>query len=253
MEYSSRELSQLAGVSARTLRYYDEIGLLKPASVRESGYRFYGEKEVDLLWQILFYRERGLSLEQIAGILYREDYDAAAVLQEHLEALLRQQEQTARLIASVRKTIASMKGELVMKDTEKFEAFKKKLVSDNEEKYGAEVREKYGEAAVDESNRRMLNMTEEVYARFAGLGERINEKLQAAVRSGASPEGEAGREIAMLHKEWLCYTWKTYSAAAHRGLAAMYVADERFTAYYDAAVPGCADFLNRAVQCWAEG
>lgn len=139
-----------------------------------------------------------------------------------------------------------------MKNKEKFEAFKKKLVADNEEKYGAEAREKYGEDAVDESNRKMLNMTEEVYARFTELGKQINEKLQAAVEGGVSPESETGKEIAMLHKEWLCCTWKTYSAAAHRDLAEMYVADERFAAYYDAKVPGCADFLNRAIKHWVE-
>ena len=73
MEYSIRELSELAGVSARTLRYYDEIGLLKPSRTSDAGYRFYGEKEVELMQQILFYRERGLELEQIAQIFRNPD------------------------------------------------------------------------------------------------------------------------------------------------------------------------------------
>ena len=71
MRYGIRELSELAGVSARTLRYYDEIGLLKPLFVNEAGYRFYGEEEAELLQQILFYRERGFGLKQIGEILMR--------------------------------------------------------------------------------------------------------------------------------------------------------------------------------------
>ena len=71
MRYGIRELSELAGVSARTLRYYDEIGLLKPLFVNEAGYRFYGEEEAELLQQILFYRERGFGLKQIEALKER--------------------------------------------------------------------------------------------------------------------------------------------------------------------------------------
>ena len=83
MEYGIRELSEMAGVSARTLRYYDEIGLLKPLYVSDAGYRFYGETEVAMLQQILFYRERGFGLKQIRQILYREDFDIRNALEEH--------------------------------------------------------------------------------------------------------------------------------------------------------------------------
>lgn len=250
MEYSIRELSQLAGVSARTLRYYDEIGLLKPCGIRESGYRIYGEKEVDLLQQILFYRERGLSLEQIKSILYQKGFDARAALTEHLIMLKQQQERTRRLIETVKKTIASMEGEYQMKDQEKFEAFKKGLVDENEKTYGEEIRQKYGEEAVDASNRKMMKMTEEEYEHFQNLEKQIREKLQAAVLNGADPEGEAGKEAANLHREWLKCTWGTYTADAHRGLAEMYLADPRFTEYYDKEVKGCAAFLNQAVKKW---
>lgn len=84
MEYGIRELSEIAGVSARTLRYYDEIGLLKPLYVNEAGYRFYGKEELDMLQQILFYRERGLELKMIKQILYQKDFDIANALKDHL-------------------------------------------------------------------------------------------------------------------------------------------------------------------------
>ncbi len=82
--YQVKELADLAGVSARTLRYYDSIGLLKPACVNEAGYRLYGEREVDLLQQILFYRERGMDLKEIRDILYTENFDILGALREHL-------------------------------------------------------------------------------------------------------------------------------------------------------------------------
>lgn len=84
LKYSIRKLSELAGVSARTLRYYDEIGLLKPSEISEAGYRYYGERELALLQQILFYRERGFDLKQIRKILYQDDFDIMRALKEHL-------------------------------------------------------------------------------------------------------------------------------------------------------------------------
>ena len=188
MEYSIRELSEIAGISARTLRYYDKIGLLKPSCVRESGYRYYGETELELLQQILFYKERGLKLEQIAAIIQSDDFDVMAALHEHLEELELQQARLDNMVTAVKKTIASMKGEIIMSNAEKFESFKTEMIKSNEEKYGDEIRRKYGENAVEESNKRMLNMTEEEYSRMTSLEKTIREELNAAVKAGESPE-----------------------------------------------------------------
>lgn len=251
MEYSIRQVSEIAGISARTLRYYDSIGLLKPAGVRESGYRYYGERELELLQQILFYRERGLKLEQIAEILYGDDFNIMDALHEHLEELEKEQLRINSMITAVKKTISSMKGEITMSNQEKFEAFKRDAVMKNEEAYGQEIRSRYGDAEVDGSNQKLLNMTEEEYEDFRRLEKEICESLNAAVRTGEEPESEAGKRIAGLHKEWLCMTWKKYSVQAHIGVVQMYTADERFTKYYDSDVPGCAEFLKAAVEYWA--
>ena len=181
MEYSIRELSEIAGISARTLRYYDKIGLLKPSCVRESGYRYYGETELELLQQILFYKERGLKLEQIAAIIQSDDFDVMAALHEHLEELELQQARLDNMITAVKKTIASMKGEIIMSNAEKFESFKTEMIKSNEEKYGEEIRSKYGENAVEESNKRMLNMTEEEYSRMTSLEKEIREELNLSL------------------------------------------------------------------------
>lgn len=252
MEYSIKEVSEIAGISARTLRYYDSIGLLRPAGVRDSGYRYYGEREMDLLQQILFYRERGFKLEQIAKILYSEDFDVMSALGEHLEELEKEQARIHSIITTVKKTIASMKGEITMTNQEKFEAFKKDAIQKNEETYGEEIRKKYGDEEVDASNQKMLNMTEEEYKHFSALSQEIIDSLKAAVQAGEKPDGEVGRKLAILHQDWLKMTWKTYTVEAHKGVAQMYILDERFTKFYDSEVPGCAAFLNDAVNYWAE-
>lgn len=252
MEYSIRELSELAGVSARTLRYYDEINLLKPLYVNKSGYRYYGEKEVALLQQILFYRERGFDLKQIQKIIYQDDFDIMMALGEHLQDLKVKKQRMESLIQTVEQTILSMKGECEMSDKDKFKAFKEKMVKENEERYGAEIREKYGNDEVNESNRKMLNMSEEQWEHFSELGVEINERLKAGVLAGVKPESEAAKEIVKLHKEWLQMTWKQYSVQAHQGVAMMYLADERFQEYYDKEVKGCAELLTHAVEYWAE-
>ena len=251
MEYSIKELSELAGVSARTLRYYDEIGLLKPSRVNEAGYRYYGESEVAVLQQILFYRERGFELKTIQRIIYDENFDMLNAMEEHLQALEKQKKETENLILTVKKTIQSMKGECEMSNKEKFQALKEKAVRENEEMYGAEAREKYGDEEVHTFNQKMLNMTEVQWERFKELEKVILMRLEEAVEHKTEAESEAAKTIVELHKEWLCMTWKQYSAEAHKGVARMYVADERFTKYYDRNVQGCARLLCKAVQYWA--
>lgn len=246
--YSIGELAELAGVSARTLRYYDREGLLKPSFVNESGYRFYGEREVNLLQQILFYRERGLELRGIRQILYEKDFDVMGALEEHLHALEEQRKRIDALIRMVRRSIMSMKGECTMSDKEKFEAFKEGLIREQEKLYGAEARGKYGDEEVDDVQRKILNMSEEDYERFQNLGNEIRVRLKEAVLAGIKPDSEEAGRIVLLHKEWLGMTWKKYTEEAHRAIANMYIADERFKLYYDQEVPGCAKFLEEAVK-----
>lgn len=84
------------------------------------------------------------------------------------------------------------------------------------------------------------------------MGREIQERLEAAVQAGLSPESEAGKEITALHCQRLTITGNRYDPARHRGIAELYVMDERFTAYYDKQVPGCARFLRDTVAYWAK-
>ena len=241
-----QKLGSLAGISTRTLRYYDEIGILKPARINSSGYRIYGEAEVNRLQQILFYRELGVSLEDIKEIVTSPSFDGAAALREHREKLLEKRKQLDALIDNVDKTIASVEGGIKMSNKEKFEGFKKKMIEDNEKKYGKEIREKYGKDRVEKSNAKLMNMTEEEYNRATSLAEEVTTTLAEAFKTG-DPASEIAQKAAVLHKEWLTLYWNEYSKEAHAGLAQMYVDDDRFKAYYDKEQPGTAEFLRDAI------
>lgn len=246
MEYTVQKLGRLAGISTRTLRYYDEIGILKPARINSSGYRIYGQSEVDRLQQILFYRELGVSLESIKDIVTAPSFDGAKALREHREKLLEKRQQLDKLIDNVEKTIALTEGRIEMKDKEKFEGFKKKMIDDNEKKYGEEIRKKYGNDTVDKSNAKLMNMTEEQYDEVTKLAQQVTETLAEAFKYG-DPASDIAQKAADLHKQWLTFYWKEYSKEAHAGLAQMYVDDERFKAYYDKEQPGTAEFLRDAI------
>lgn len=246
MEYTIQGLSKLTGVSPRTLRYYDEIGLLKPARVRASGYRVYRQAEVDRLQHILFYRELGVRLESIKDILTNPTFNRVYALREHLDKLLAKKEQLDLLIANVNKTIAAMEGKMNMTDQEKFEGFKQNMIDENEAKYGTEIRAKYGNQAVEESNQKISGMTSEGYAEWEKLNADVIETLKAALATG-DPASELAQKAAFLHRKWLNYAWGSYTKEAHAGLAQMYVDDPRFTAYYDRDQPGTAEFLRDAI------
>lgn len=247
MEYTIKKLARLAGISTRTLRYYDEIGLLVPARINTSGYRIYGSKEVDALQQILLFKEMGFELDAIKKIMSDASFDRLEAMKQHLEKLEEQENRIKLLINNVKQTILEEQGGIKMSDIEKFEGLKKELVDKNEEKYGKEIRERYGDDTVDESNRKMMNLSKEDYDKMQKLAEDINARLEKAVLEKEEPTSEVGKEIAMLHKEWLTYAWSKYSSEAHRGLGEMYVADQRFTANYDKNVEGCAEFLRNAI------
>lgn len=246
MEYTVQKLGKIAGVSTRTLRYYDEIGILKPARINSSGYRIYGQQEVNRLQQILFYRELGVSLESIKEIVTSPSFDSRTALRDHLVKLLEKREQLDMLIANVDKTIAEAEGRISMTNKEKFEGFKQKMIDNNEKKYGEEIRAKYGDEQIDKSNKKIKGMTQEKYAEVEKLGADVITTLSEAFATG-DPAGELAQKAADMHRQWLCFFWDGYTTEAHAGVAQMYVDDERFTAYYDKKQPGTAAFLRDAV------
>ena len=253
MEYTVNELAKLSGVSVRTLHYYDQIGLLHPLRIQENGYRIYGSAEVDCLQQILFYRELGMPLKKIQEILNTPNLDKEKILEEQLLALLERKKQLDILIKNMKKTISALKGERTMSDKEKFEGFKKKTIEKNEAVYGKELRARFGDEAIDASNKKVSDMSEIQWNNAQELSDCINQTLKEAYDTG-DPAGDIAQKACDLHRQWLCMLWKdgTYSKEAHKALADGYVADERFTEYYDKIAPGCTKFLRDAIHIYCK-
>ena len=249
MEYTVNKLSKMSGISARTLRFYDEIGLLKPAGLADSGYRLYGQAQVDLLQQILFYRELGFALEEIKNIMYAADFDKKQSFRRHLAELTKKRERMDTLIGNVKKSMAAMEGEIIMKDNEKFEGFVAALVDEIEEKYGAEVREKYGDAIIDAANARVKGLNKELYDESERLRLAYEGKLKEAFEAG-DPTSELAQEASDLHRKWLCVFYPAYDKEYHAGLGEMYLADERFKAYYEKLGAGITEFFRDAINAY---
>ena len=246
MEYSLRELCQLSGVSARTLRYYDEIGLLKPVRVDATRYRYYDDASIITLQTILFYHALRVPLAEIRHLLCVPLSEQSALLKAHLLGLRSQYDALSDLIHRVETTLASMKGDYIMQNSIQFEDLKQTIVQENEALYGDELRPLYGDERIAQSNAKIQGMTQAQYQQAQALSAQLKTTLQKALLEG-DPSGTLAQKAFTLHKQWLCYHWPSYSKQAHKGLAALYLADERFTAYYDAIAPGAAQFLHDAI------
>ncbi len=249
MEYYIKNLSKISGVSTRTLRYYDEIGLLKPIRINSSNYRIYGQEEVDKLQQIMFYKELDIPLEDIKKIFEDNNFSSLKALESHLEDLVEKKNRLEGLISSVKKTISYEKGEIEMTDNEKFEAFKDKLIEENSKKYGDEVIAKYGEDSFKKSNQKIKNLSKEDFDKGELLQKKLGEKFSLAMDKN-DPTCEEAMEGCELHKQWLeiFAPFKTIAKEYHLGLANMYCEDERFKKYYDDIRVGLAEFMREAME-----
>lgn len=251
--YTVKELAQITGLTPRTLRYYDAIGLLRPARAAENDYRLYGPREVDRLEQILLYRAMGVPLEEIRHILDVPGPDRASVLREHLGRLLERRRELEELIHTVRRSLEDMEGGSHMSDKERFERMKRQVVRENEETYGREVRAKYGDEAAESYAARVTGMTEEAWGEMKAEEEGYQAALRRGVASG-DPAGADAQEAVRLHGQWLRHFWnpEAVTPQSHIALVEMYGQDPRFTDYYEAIAPGCVDFFAKAARAYYE-
>lgn len=247
--YTTKELADLAGISPRTLRYYDQIGLLVPART-ENGYRAYSSADVQRLQQILLLRSCNVRLESIEEALNKTEVDLPVMLHDHLAFLYREREKLDKTIAAVKLTMIGLEDFYKVNDAERFKQIKKQAVDDFEEKYGEEARALYGAPAVERTNERMLSMSRTAWDAKEELEQRIKDNLIVAIASGdpASPESKL---VAEMHAQWIKVCWgeDAYSLKAHAALAESYTADPRFSDYYDSACgPGASAFLRRIIK-----
>ena len=197
--YSIGQVAKLSGVSVRTLHHFEALGLIAPKR-QANGYREFSSADLERLQQVLLYRACGMPLGQIAGVLDAPGADARGMLERHLAALSAQRQQLDVLIGTVEKTIASLEGKTTMTDAERFEGLKQAAIAENEKRYGAEARARYGDAAVDAANEKLAGMSQQEWNTREELEGAIIEQLKAAMADGDA-SGEAARQLAAMQEK----------------------------------------------------
>ena len=243
---SSISIAQAAkktGVTSRTLRHYDAIGLLSPAETAHDGRRYYGEAELLRLQHILVLRELGVDLATTARVLDAAPGDAVGLLKDHLTALTKERDRYARLAATVTRTIDHLEKGAAMTTDEMFEGFA-------HNRYEPEARERWGDDAVNTSNANWERLGDQGRKQHMKVDQEIVEALGAAVRIKLAADSHEVQEVVARHHAWLTVFW-TPNAEAYVSLTQMYVDDERFRAHYDEVTPGAAALLRDAAAIYA--
>ena len=243
--HTVRQLARLAGVSVRTLHHYDAIGLLKPGRRSASGYRLYAHADLLRLQQILFYRELDLPLAEIGRILDDPDFDPAAALRGHRQALEARLGRLHRLLRTLDETLNQYEGGTMLTDAELYQGFPPERIA----AIRKQARELYGEERVAESEKKAKAMGKARWAETNLEAEAINRDLAAQMSAGRDPGAPEVRAIVARHHAWIRNFW-TPDAASYRGLGRLYIENPEFRAYYDKTAPGLAEFLCRAIESY---
>jgi DNA-binding transcriptional MerR regulator len=243
--YTVRKLSRLAGITPRTLHYYDEIGLLKPSEVGDNGYRYYGEASLLRLQQILLYRELELPLAEIREILDGKGFDELVSLRRHRAALEQHIRRTEKLITSVDETISFMEGRQKMDEIKMFEPFSE----EQQAEYEKEVAEKYDPRIVQASQRKWKSYTKEEKQHIGDEGNAVYRDFVLAIPKGpASPEAQ---DCVRRWREHMAYFWEPNDEQCLE-LADLYNDDPRFKANFDKIDPRLAEFVREAVKIYID-
>ena len=241
MKMQIKEFAEFTGVSVRTLHYYNEIGLLMPAFVDEStGYRYYDEKSLLRMQEILFYRELDFSLKSIGEILSATNYDKQKALKDQKQLLTLKKERLEGLISAID---GAMKGENIMSafDNSEFENYK------------AEARERWGNTdAYKEHAEKTKSYSKE---KFQNLGEDMDgilEEFAICMKNGATPDSNEALSLVKKLQNHITENYYTCTNQILAGLGQMYVADERFKNNIDKHADGTAAFVSEAIRAYCE-
>jgi len=248
-EWSIQQLAKLAGTTSRTLRHYDEVGLVPPSRIGSNGYRYYDAASLVRLQRVLLLRELGLGIPAIAELLQGQRDDVAA-LERHQHWLVTEQDRIARQLASVRDTITRIKnGEQIMADT-MFDGF-------DHTQYKEEVEQRWGAEAYAASDRWWTSKTAAEQAEWKARVAALQSDWITAAQRGDDPAGEAAQQLARRHADWLASIPGTPGAGTGApakayliGLGDMYVADDRFAQHYGGSES--AAFVRDALRIYAE-
>ncbi len=246
MRWQTKDFADLTGVSVRTLHYYDEIGLLQPGFVDEkSGYRFYDEKSLQRMQQILFYRELDFPLKTISRILSSPNYDKQKALQDQKRLLVMKKERLERLICALEE---AERGETI-----NMSVFDNKELEAKREEYAKEAEARWGATdAYKESQKKTAAYGKEKWSELQeGMSDLIR-TFGAAMSQGRPPQDEAVQTLVQQWKDFISSNYYTCTNEILAGLGQMYVADERFKKNMDREQEGTAEFMAEAIRIYCE-
>lgn len=250
-EITVKQLAAISGVTVRTLHHYDEIGLLKPAHIGANGYRYYGRAEMLRLQRILFHRELGVPLGDIAGLLELEGADQVGVLMRHREKLAAERERFRILIETIDRTVADLKGETPMPNADLYRGFS----AEKQAEYEAWLIERYGDPMKDDiarSRKAMAKMSEAEQQAVMDQLRDIETALAEGMKRGLEPASDAIDKVITRHRAWVAAAWdKPCPLEAYAGLADMYASHPDFVKRYETIAPGFTDFLVAAMKAHA--
>lgn len=243
--YTVGAVARLAGVSVRTLHHYDEIGLLTPAGRSPAGYRLYSLADLGRLHQILYYRELGFGLEEIVQIMAGPGQDAAGHLRRQHRLLREQISRRQALLAAIEKEMEARKMGISLTPEEQFEIFGTDKVSGE---WAEEAEQRWGHTeAWKQSQRRTATYTEEDWIAIRDEAAGINQEILAAMRAGAPASSQRAMDLAERHRQHISRWFYDCDYPLHRGLAELYLADQRFGKNYDDMAPGLAQYMHDAM------
>lgn len=249
MSYSVGQVARLAGTTVRTLHHYDEIGLLSPSGRSRAGHRRYEDDDLDRLQQILFYRELGFPLDQVAALLDDPDTDPQEHLRRQHRLLTARIVELQRMAEAVENAMEAKKMGINLTPEEKFEVFGDK----DPEQYADEAEQRWGGTeAYRESQRRAARYAKADWQRIQDEAKDWGERYTALMEEGEEPSGERAVAMAEEHRQHICRWFYDCPHEMHRCLGDMYVADERFKAFYDSMRPGLAEHVRDAIHANAD-
>jgi len=249
VDYSVGQVARYAGVSVRTLHHYHEIGLLTPHGRTSAGYRRYAESDLRRLQQVLFYRELGFPLDEIASILDDPGTDAAAHLRRQHALLTRRVDRLRAMVASVERAMEAERMGISLTPQERFEVFGE----DDPARYAQETEQRWGTTdAYQQSQRRTRSHSKEDWLAIKAEAGEVRRGFAQALASGQAAASGPAMDAAEAHRQHINRWFYELGYPMHRGLAEMFLADPRFARTYEDVAPGLARYVHDAIQANAD-
>jgi MerR family transcriptional regulator, thiopeptide resistance regulator len=241
MLYTTKQLAESAGISVRALHYYDSIGLLIPEFRSPNRYRQYGEEAVIRLQQIRFFRELDFSLKEILQILSQPDFSVLEALQSHRLLLLKRADRIQELLSTVDRTLNKLRGETTMEIKEYYQGFSEEQI----EQYREEVRRRWGEKTLEDSEKRILKMGKQSFTTLQAEGGKIFQTISDNMSGGF--DSQVVQAQVERWCQWL-ENFHHYSDEAILGLGREYSQNPEFAKFFEKFHKDLPGFLTRAIE-----